>query len=141
MTARALPVGRRAAGLIASVRRLADEEAETCGIPQIRQEMGGQGKPAVVQVHDPQCPACTALQRETRRALAGFDECALVYLIANIRTEEGGAFAKTHRAPHVTLLLFDAEGTLRQSLSGLRTRAGLRALFRAHHAAYGAVAS
>ncbi|MDJ0828081.1 MAG: hypothetical protein QNJ16_21575 [Rhodobacter sp.] len=99
----------------------------------------GQGKPAIVQVHDPQCPTCTALQRETRRALDSFEECDLVYLVANIRTVDGSSFANTHRAPHVTLLLFDAHGTLRQSLNGMRYRQELREVFRAHHAAYGSV--
>ena len=34
----------------------------------------GQGKPAVVQVHDPQCSVCLALQSETRRAMRQFGE-------------------------------------------------------------------
>ena len=32
----------------------------------------GNGIPAVVQIHDPQCPRCLALQRETRKAMSGF---------------------------------------------------------------------
>ncbi|WP_299782071.1 hypothetical protein [uncultured Roseobacter sp.] len=47
----------------------------------------GQGKPVVVQVHDPQCPTCTALQKQTRKALKEFGECDLVYLIADINVQ------------------------------------------------------
>src|SRR6056297_814047 len=49
----------------------------------------GQGVPVVVQVHDPQCPVCNALQDETRAALREFDAQEVLYLIANIRTPEG----------------------------------------------------
>jgi len=34
----------------------------------------GNGIPAIVQVHDPQCPSCRALQRQTRLALEEFDD-------------------------------------------------------------------
>ena len=53
----------------------------------------GKGKPTIVQVHDPSCPMCTELQRETRAALSCFGECDLVYLVANINGDEGKAFA------------------------------------------------
>lgn len=77
----------------------------------------GQGTPSIVQVHDPQCPVCNALQTQTRKALGRVD-ADILYLVANIRTQEGSAFAARYGEPHVTLLLFDADGTLRDTLRG-----------------------
>ncbi|WP_300015637.1 thioredoxin family protein [uncultured Roseobacter sp.] len=93
----------------------------------------GQGKPVVVQVHDPQCPTCTALQKQTRKALKEFGECDLVYLIADINTPEGQAFAVRHRVSNVTLLLFDGEGGLRHTVQGMQSKDQLVPLFRGHH--------
>lgn len=92
----------------------------------------GQGKPSVVQVHNPQCPTCNALQRETRQAMEQFGECDLVYLVADITTPDGGAFANFHRVPHVTLLLFDGEGQLQQTLQGMRDREELEPILVGH---------
>lgn len=93
----------------------------------------GQGKPVVVQVHDPQCPTCTALQKQTRKALKGFGECDLVYLIADITTPEGRAFAVRHGVGNVTLLLFDGSGGLHQTVEGMRSSDQLDTIFKAHH--------
>ncbi|WP_187431524.1 hypothetical protein ROLI_009000 [Roseobacter fucihabitans] len=93
----------------------------------------GQGKPVVVQVHDPQCPTCTALQKQARKALYGFGECDLVYLIADITTVEGRAFAVRHGVGNVTLLLFDGRGGLQQAVEGLHSRDELDVIFKAHH--------
>ncbi|MEP3917745.1 thioredoxin family protein [Ascidiaceihabitans sp.] len=95
----------------------------------------GQGKPVVVQIHDPQCPTCTSLQRETRKALKEFGECDIVYLVADIMTEKGAAFAAKYGVPHVTLLLFDGAGDLQQTLQGMRQRDELQQVFTSHHAA------
>lgn len=95
----------------------------------------GQGKPTIVQVHDPQCPTCTALQKQARRALKEFEECDLVYLIADINTPEGQAFAVRHGVGNVTLLLFDGAGDLQHTVHGLQTRDQLLPIFRGHHAA------
>jgi len=76
------------------------------------------GTPTVVQVHDPQCPLCRALQRETRQALGRFDDGEIDYVIANIRSAEGRDFAARHDVPHVTLLLFDAAGKHTGTLRG-----------------------
>ncbi|MEO1283620.1 MAG: hypothetical protein AAFV92_01940, partial [Pseudomonadota bacterium] len=51
----------------------------------------GQGVPTVVQIHDPGCSLCAALQKETRKALKGFEPAELDYVVANIQTDEGGA--------------------------------------------------
>lgn len=97
----------------------------------------GAGKPSIVQIHDPQCPTCTALQRETRKALADFGECDLVYLVANIRTGAGHEFAQKHLVPHVTILMFDGDGNLQTTLRGMRQEEELRRAFERHFAAFG----
>ena len=89
----------------------------------------GKGKPVIVQVHDPQCPMCTQLQRETRKALKCFEECDVVYLVANVKGPEGQAFAGIHGVSHVTLVLFDADGTRQQILNGVRSRDELKPIF------------
>ncbi|WP_299292688.1 hypothetical protein [uncultured Tateyamaria sp.] len=95
----------------------------------------GDGTLAVVQIHDPQCPTCTALQKQTRRALRAFDGCGLTYLVADIKTPEGAAFARRFNAPHVTLLLFDGQGGLHRRVQGLQQAAALEEVFSAHKAA------
>ena len=97
----------------------------------------GNGIPAVVQIHDPQCQRCVALQRETRDALCEFDESELQFLVANIRSEEGRALAAAHGVGHVTLLLFDASGQRRAVLAGSNESEYLAAAFRRHIARSG----
>lgn len=92
----------------------------------------GQGKPTIVQIHDPQCSLCRALQGQTRRVLEEFDDDAFTYLVANIKTSEGRAFAAEHRVPHVTLLLFDARGKMVQVVSGPTDLDNLRSVFKGH---------
>jgi len=95
----------------------------------------GDGTMAAVQIHDPQCPTCTALQKQTRRALRAFDGCGLTYLVADIKTPEGAAFARRFNAPHVTLLLFDGQGGLHRRVQGMQQAAALEDVFAAHKAA------
>ena len=97
----------------------------------------GQGMPSVVQVHDPQCPMCTQPRRATRKAMVQFDESAFVYLIADINKPEGRAFARKYNVPHVTLLLFDAEGEHMQTLQGVKTNNELEPILTQHFEAYG----
>ena len=89
----------------------------------------GQGVPTVVQIHDPQCPVCNALQRETRKALRGMAEAAPLYLVADITQPEGAMFAQRHRVQHVTLLVFDGAGARVETLTGSRTRTELAPVF------------
>ncbi|MFK7745558.1 MAG: thioredoxin family protein [Roseobacter sp.] len=95
----------------------------------------GQGAPTIVQIHDPKCPTCTALQKQTRAAMKLFSECGLVYLVADIKTQEGGAFAARYGVPHVTLLLFDGQGERLRTLSGMHSTAQLESIFSAHKTA------
>jgi len=92
--------------------------------------VGNEGKPTVVQIHDPNCPTCRSLQRESRKALSQLEECAVVYLVANIATQDGAAFAGRYNVPHVTLLLFDENGELQSTLRGMRERDVLENDFR-----------
>ncbi|MBV6633777.1 MAG: thioredoxin family protein [Alphaproteobacteria bacterium] len=92
----------------------------------------GNGMPTIVQIHDPQCPSCRALQKEVRAALADFDDSEVQYLVANIRTDEGGRFANYHRVQHVTLVLLDGNGNRREVLTGQRPASSLRQAFRKH---------
>ncbi|MFL4472079.1 hypothetical protein ACERZ8_20170 [Tateyamaria armeniaca] len=95
----------------------------------------GEGPVTIVQIHDPQCPTCTALQKQTRAALRDFDDCGITYLVADIKTPEGAAFARRYRVPHVTLLLFDGDGELHQTVQGLQQASQLAQVFAAHKAA------
>lgn len=90
----------------------------------------GQGTPVVVQIHDPQCSRCVALQREARSAMGGFDKEELQFLVANIRTPEGRSLANRHDVGNVTLLLFDGNGTLRNTLVGNRESDALEKIFK-----------
>lgn len=92
----------------------------------------GDGVPTVVQIHDPNCSMCAALQRETRAAMRGFDPEALRYLVADITTPKGAAFARRHGVRHVTLLLMCGRGEVLQVLTGERPRAALAREFRRH---------
>lgn len=90
----------------------------------------GNGTPTVVQIHDPECSLCLALQRETRQALQQFDSDDINYVVANIRSADGRNLADQYRVPHVTLLLFDSEGVHKGTLRGQRQSEELAAAFR-----------
>lgn len=92
----------------------------------------GQGVPMVVQVHDPTCPICNALKRQVRKALKGFTPGTLDYVIADVRTDAGAAYAARHGVPHVTLLLVDGAGYLHETLRGMHQAAELERAFAAH---------
>lgn len=92
----------------------------------------GQGTPAVVQIHDPQCALCRSLQVETRKALRAFGGSEITYLVANIRNTEGAAFASRAGLGHVTLALFDGSGTMVHTIHGVTPASTLEAEFRRH---------
>ena len=89
----------------------------------------GNGTASVVQIHDPQCQLCLALQKETRQALDKLAGDRPDYVIADIRTDKGLSFANKHGAKHVTLLLFDKAGNLRQVINGQRGSSELQQAF------------
>jgi hypothetical protein len=78
----------------------------------------GNGKPSIVQIHDPQCALCATLQDQTKNVLSRFDDSKYEYLVANIKTHKGAMFAGKYGVPHVTLLLFDKRGKLIQIVRG-----------------------
>lgn len=92
----------------------------------------GNGMPTIVQIHDPQCPQCLALQKETRDALSNFEDGKLQYLVANIRSAEGRMLATAHGVGHVTLLLFDGNGKKTGTVVGPNTSRYLAERFRHH---------
>jgi len=97
----------------------------------------GNGMPTVVQIHDPQCPTCVALQREVRDAVCEVGEAKLQFLVANIRTAKGRELADRHGVGHVTLLLLDGDGQRQRILTGPRKRDQLAGAFRDHAFRYG----
>ncbi len=92
----------------------------------------GNGTPSVVQIHDPQCPSCVALQREARSAMDDFDDSELQFLVANITTSKGQQLAREHNVGHVTLLLFDSQGNMKNALVGVNESDLLSRMFRRH---------
>lgn len=90
----------------------------------------GQGKPTVVQVHDPSCSVCAALQKAARNALSEFEDDKYEFLVADITTQKGRLFSTKYRVPHITLLLFDRAGNLEQVHQGMKTSEQLRPIFR-----------
>lgn len=97
----------------------------------------GNGNPTVVQIHDPQCSQCVALQREARAALCEIGDADLQYVVANIRSPEGRQIATSNGVGHVTLLLFDGAGKRRGILAGPNKSDYLSAAFRRHLKRYG----
>lgn len=87
----------------------------------------GDGKPAVVQIHDPSCPLCRRLMGATRKAIEDFPSVA--YRVADITTDEGKSFQTKYDVPNVTLLLFDEQGSHLETLNGVRDADELRELF------------
>ena len=96
----------------------------------------GNGVPTIVQIHDPQCSRCVALQRETREALCEFEGGELQYLVANITSADGRDLASTHGVSNVTLLFFDGDGVRRNVLTGNYGSEELLVAFRSHLSQY-----
>ncbi len=96
----------------------------------------GKGVPMVVQIHDPQCPSCLALQRNVRKAMRGFGDDELQYAVANITEPKGRSLALDHDAQHITLLLFDGDGNRQSVLTGIIDSAVLEQRFSAHAKQY-----
>ena len=98
----------------------------------------GNGIPTIVQVHDPSCPTCRALQSETRKALKHFEDGQIQYLVAHLNQEDGRAFAGQHGAGRMTLLLLDGQGRVRDRVQGRTPERMLIPIFERHLRASGA---
>ena len=92
----------------------------------------GNGTPAIVQVHDPACPTCRALQSETREALESFEDGQLQYLVADLNSDDGRKLAAQYGVGRVTLLLFDGRGRMRDIIQGRTSAEVLRTAFERH---------
>ena len=87
----------------------------------------GGGQPVVVQVHDPSCPSCRELKRNTEAALADFP--TVLYRIADLTESSGRAFGEEHGVGKVTLLLFDRRGRHVGTVRGVTGADALRERF------------
>jgi len=92
----------------------------------------GQGTPVIVQIHDPQCGLCIALQRQTRKALRAFSDEDVVYRVANIDTKDGAAHQQREGLPHVTLVLYDGRGQRVHVIQGVTPANELIKAFQKH---------
>ena len=97
----------------------------------------GNGVPAIVQIHDPNCPTCNALRQEAREAGCSFSENELQFKVANLQTKEGRELAGRHGVGKITLLMFDGDGTMRLILPGPSRAENLKPVFKRHVAKYG----
>jgi thioredoxin-like negative regulator of GroEL len=87
----------------------------------------GGGKPVVVQIHDTSCSICRNLKSRTLNVLE--DQSSIEYRIADIQTSKGRSLQDKYGVEKTTLLLFDAEGGLVDTVYGLQTIEQLKSLF------------
>lgn len=87
----------------------------------------GNGKPVVVQVHDPSCDLCRQLKRATETALEASPE--IEYRIADLTTKKGEQLAKKYGAKKVTLLLFNDGGEHIDTIQGVTPVDRLKSVF------------
>ena len=81
----------------------------------------GNGTPTVVQVHDPDCPLCRQLMKNTKSALRGYGD-KIQFRIADLSTGAGRDFQRTHHnVANVTLVFFNGSGQFQWVLSGVST--------------------
>ena len=91
----------------------------------------GKGVPTIVQIHDPGCSLCNQLRRNADAAASQFGG-RILYRIADISTPQGRQLQLRHEVPHVTLLLFDGKGELRNVLTGVKSEGVLHRSFEIH---------
>lgn len=84
----------------------------------------GNGKPTLVQIHDPKCPTCRRLKNIVSNAIGGDDN--LQYRLADITSSEGKALQEKHNVPHVTLLYFDAKGKHVHTTQGIQESSAIK---------------
>lgn len=92
----------------------------------------GNGTPTVVQIHDPSCGTCTALQREARDAVCSMEGDQIQFVVANLNKPEGRQLAARHGVGKITLLLFDGEGNRQSTITGLNSAENLKIAFQRH---------
>ncbi len=67
----------------------------------------GQGKPVVVQIHDPSCQLCLQLRKNAGAAVDRLNG-DILFRVADITTPQGRALQLRYDVGNVTLLLFDS---------------------------------
>ena len=97
----------------------------------------GEGKPVVVQIHDPSCQLCLQLRKNASAAVDRLDG-QILFRVADITTPQGRALQQRHDVENVTLLLFDGGGKLRNVLQGVKSDDLLHKTFAAHIERWGA---
>lgn len=85
----------------------------------------GNGHPTVVLVHDFSWAESRQL-RENLAAVEGEFSPGVQFRIADLATPDGAILARRHNAARATLLLFGADGTLRETLVGVQDPAAIR---------------
>lgn len=86
----------------------------------------GNGKPTVVQIHDPSCPICRRLKKIMSNAVGGDDR--VQYRLADITTAEGKSLQEKHSVPHVTVLYFDGKGKHVHTTQGIQEADAVKAV-------------
>ena len=86
----------------------------------------GNGKPTVVQIHDPGCQLCQRLKRNLDSVKSDFTP-DMQFKVANIGSKAGREFARQHNVEHVTLLLFDKRGKRVETLEGVKPASEIKA--------------
>jgi hypothetical protein len=72
------------------------------------------------------------LQGQTRTALGAYDDNDYTYLVANLTTDQGFAFANQFGVSRVTLLLFDGAGAVTEVVRGPMPSSQLEAVLARH---------
>ncbi len=88
----------------------------------------GNGRPVVVQVHDPTCVVCRQLQRTVDSLQEEF-RADVDFLIADLSRPEGQAFANQQQVGSVTLVFFAQDGQRLGELEGRQEPEFLRKVF------------
>ncbi|MEM7195228.1 MAG: thioredoxin family protein [Pseudomonadota bacterium] len=87
----------------------------------------GNGKPTVVQLHDPTCPKCRALKSNVESVKSEFKD--VQFRIAHLSSEEGSRLAHKYGVGKVTLLVFDGGGKMVETIQGVYPESQLRREF------------
>ena len=89
----------------------------------------GKGKPAAVQIFDPNSVSSLDLMQAFNSARGEY-EGRIEFLLADLNSDSGKQFAQTHGVGSNTLVLFAADGTKLSTVSGPQDADTLKKLFK-----------
>jgi hypothetical protein len=90
----------------------------------------GQGVPVVVQVHDTTCPICVDLRQSIDQISPSYASNQLLFRIADVSNPEAVSFIAPYTTNRrVTLLFFNGQGDLVNTLVGAQSALSLREAF------------